>query len=234
MHLVSDYANKKGYRLNREFFNEKVKEFKVELYDNCIPCLKELKKFTKKKDFKDLDVNINHFIITAGLQDLASAFFKDKEIIRQVFGCKYQVEVYNSFDEAYRLWGKINMSWPNASTFGPRYNVLHPVTKKPVKIPGRGWRWKEETFNAASGRIDDEYKDIVQLHDGSFRCGRMWFSQDENTQPSSITYLDEVNSFLLRSILSTKSDGGNEIEGLFNGKSYFSYPKPTNLFKNTL
>lgn len=36
---------------------------------------------------------------------------------------------------------------------------------------------------------------------------------------------------LLRSILSFKSDGGVELEGLFEGKSYFSYPKPTSLLQ---
>jgi adenine-specific DNA-methyltransferase len=53
------------------------------------------------------------------------------------------ITLYNSLDDEYRLWGKINMSWPNADTFGPTYEVLHPITKKPVNIPDRGWRWKE-------------------------------------------------------------------------------------------
>ncbi|MCK4945073.1 MAG: site-specific DNA-methyltransferase [Alphaproteobacteria bacterium] len=139
------------------------------------------------------------------------------------------ITLYNSMDEDYRLWGKINMSWPNANTFGTTYEVLHPITNKPVKIPDRGWRWKEETFDDASKRVDGKYKNIVPLHDGSFMCGKIWFAKDENTQPSSITYLDEVKSFLLRSILSMKSDGGVEVENLFDGKSYFSYPKPTSL-----
>ena len=59
------------------------------------------------------------------------------------------ITLYNSLTEDYQLWGKINMSWPNADTFGPKYNVYHPRTKKPVKIPDRGWRWKEDTFNEA-------------------------------------------------------------------------------------
>lgn len=141
------------------------------------------------------------------------------------------ITLYNSLDENYRLWGKINMSWPNADTFGPDYEVLHPKTKVPVKVPDRGWRWKKDTFDEAANRVNGEYADVKQLHDGSFVCGKIWFSKDENTQPSSITYLDEVNTFLLRSILSTKSDGGVEVERLFEGKSYFSYPKPTNLLK---
>ena len=66
------------------------------------------------------------------------------------------ITLYDSLDNNYRLWGKINMSWPNANTFGPRYQVLHPKTQKPVKIPDRGWRWKEETFNG--GRAEEGWK----------------------------------------------------------------------------
>lgn len=141
------------------------------------------------------------------------------------------ITLYNSFDENYRLWGKINMSWPNANTFGPRYEVPHPITGNPVAIPDRGWRWKKETFWEAANFKDGEYQDIVRLHDGSSICGRIWFSKNETTQPSSITYLDDVNTFLLRSVLSLKSDGGIEVENIFEGKSYFSYPKPTSLLK---
>jgi len=141
------------------------------------------------------------------------------------------ITLYNSLDEKYRLWGKINMSWPNANTFGPTYEVLHPKTNQPVKIPDRGWRWKEDTFNDAAGRVNGQYSEVKELHDGSYMCGKIWFASDEKTQPSSVTYLDEVNTFLLRSILSTKSDGGVEVEKLFEGKSFFSYPKPTSLIK---
>lgn len=141
------------------------------------------------------------------------------------------ITLYNSLSSDYRLWGKINMSWPNANTFGPTYEVMHPITKNAVKIPDRGWRWKIETFNDAAGIIDGEYQNITELHDGSYMCGRIWFSKDEKIQPSSITYFDEVESFLLRSILSSKSDGGIELEKIFEGKSFFSYPKPSSLLQ---
>jgi adenine-specific DNA-methyltransferase len=141
------------------------------------------------------------------------------------------ITLYNAFDENYRLWGKINMSWPNANTFGPRYEVPHPVTGNPVAIPDRGWRWKKETFWEAAKFKDGKYESVVKLHDGSLMCGRIWFAKNESTQPSSITYLDDVNTFLLRSILSLKSDGGIEVENIFEGKNYFSYPKPTSLLK---
>jgi len=141
------------------------------------------------------------------------------------------ITLYNSFDHEYRLWGKINMSWPNANTFGPDYEVKHPKTDRPVRIPDRGWRWKEDTFNEAAKRVNGKYTEVVELPDGSFMCGKIWFSAKDDQQPSSVTYLDEVNTFLLRSILSTKSDGGMEVERLFSGKSYFSYPKSTSLLK---
>lgn len=139
------------------------------------------------------------------------------------------ITLYNSLDQNYELWGKINMSWPNANTFGPRYDVIHPTLQQPVKVPERGWRWKEDTFKQEMG-----YDNIIQLHDGSFMCGQIWFAKDLNTQPSSIKYLREVDSMLLRTILSTKSDGGIETENLFQNKSIFSYPKPTALIKTLI
>lgn len=141
------------------------------------------------------------------------------------------ITLYNSFDENFKLWGKINMSWPNSDTFGPKYVVLHPKTNKPVKVPDRGWRWKEDTFNEAAQIKNGKYQNIKKLHNGTFMCGRIWFDKDEKIQPSSINYLEEVDTFLLRSIISLKSDGGIELEDLFEGKSYFSYPKPSELLK---
>src|SRR5690606_13407842 len=68
------------------------------------------------------------------------------------------ITLYNSFSNDYRIWGKINMSWPNADTFGPTYDVIHPKTNKVVKVPDRGWRWKLETFEEASGIEEGKYK----------------------------------------------------------------------------
>lgn len=160
---------------------------------------------------------------------------KDAEYeIRRLYkkkGYDRGVTLYNSLDNNYKLWGKINMSWPNANTFGPTYEIKHPKTNKVVKVPDRGWRWKIETFNETANVVNGQYQNTRELHDGSFVCGRIWFDKDENTQPSSITYLDEVEYFLLRSNISLKSDGGIEVERLFEGKSYFSYPKPISLIK---
>lgn len=130
----------------------------------------------------------------------------------KVKGYDRGITLYNSLDDNYEPWGKINMSWPNADTFGPRYDVLHPITKKPTKVPDRGWRWSEATFNE-----NVDFNNIVPRYDGSYVCGNIWFAKDENTQPSSIKYLRDVGRMLLRSIISLKSDGGIEVEKIFEG-----------------
>lgn len=144
------------------------------------------------------------------------------------------ITLYNNLDDNYELWGKINLSWPNANTVGDKYDVKHPLTGENVKVPERGWRWVERTFDKESGRVNGEYTDVQVLHDGSVRTKNIWFARDENTQPSSIKYLKDVEYFLLRSIISLKSDGGQELERIFGKKSVFPYPKPTSLIKTLL
>ncbi len=170
------------------------------------------------------------------IADLRAAlveYFKNEaeKEIRKLYnkkGYNRGITLYNSLDKNYELWGKINVSWPNGQTVGPKYDVLHPITKKPTRVPDRGWRWKKETF-------DDllNYENIELLHDETYICGEIWFDRDENTQPSLVKYLKDVETLLLRSIISLKSDGGLEVEELLGGKNIMSYPKPTELM-NTL
>ena len=136
------------------------------------------------------------------------------------------ITLYNSLDENYEPWGKINMSWPNSDTFGEKYDIIHPITNKVTKKPERGWRWSKDTFEEHLN-----YEKIIKLHDGSYICGDIWFANDENTQPSSVKYLKDVKNMLLRTIISLKSDGGNDLEILFGKKSYFSNPKPIKLIE---
>lgn len=188
--------------------------------------------FTMPKDgLEELDE------LLARLRRSAQPLAESEAAVRALYkkqGYDRGITLYNSLDNDYRLWGKINMSWPNGDTFGPRYEVLHPGTGRPVKIPDRGWRWKQSTFDEAALRKEGKYSHVEQLHDGSYRCGRIWFAATDDQQPSSVTYLDEVNRLLLRSVLSLKSDGGLEVEGLLGGKTYFSYPKPTSLLRTLL
>ena len=138
------------------------------------------------------------------------------------------ITLYCELDPTFEIWGKINMSWPNAKTVGPRYEIINPVTKKPCPVPKKGWRWKEATFRSAEND-GPEFK----LPDGSMMKGRIWYANNENTQPSSIKYLKEVECFLLRSIISLKSDGSLSLEKL-KLKDHVHHPKPIKLIEDLL
>lgn len=154
-------------------------------------------------------------------QQLLKAYYKENDFPRAI-------TLYNNVDNNYQIFGKINMSWPNASTFGPRYDVIHPEVQQPVKVPDRGWRWRVETLEEA---MQGEYQ---KLEDGSYLKGKIWFAKDEKTQVSSINYLKDTNRMLLRSIISLKSDGSLELEKLNFKKNDFAYAKPVTLAKELL
>lgn len=135
------------------------------------------------------------------------------------------ITLYCELDPNYEIWGKINMSWPNAKTQGPRYDVINPATNQISPVPNRGWRWKEDTLREAE-KNGDEYL----LPDGSVMKGRIWYSKNIKTQPSSVTYLKDVESFLLRSIISLKSDGSIQLDNL-GLSGTVDYPKPPKLME---
>lgn len=60
---------------------------------------------------------------------------------------------YNRVDEN-GIFFADNISWPGGG--GPKYNILHPITNKPVKIPSRGWLTNEKTMKEwiAQGRVE--------------------------------------------------------------------------------
>lgn len=56
---------------------------------------------------------------------------------------------YKQVDK-YGPWRDRDISWPGGD--GPRYDVIHPTTKKPCKVPEAGWRFS--TFEAMQRQID--------------------------------------------------------------------------------
>lgn len=52
--------------------------------------------------------------------------------------------------DAHGPWRDDNISWPGGD--GPRYDVLHPVTGQPCKVPERGWVFS--TWSEMKRRID--------------------------------------------------------------------------------
>jgi adenine-specific DNA-methyltransferase len=99
-----------------------------------------------------------------------------------------------------------NINWPGGD--GPDYDILHPVTKEPVKKPISGWRY---------ATAEDFWK---RYNDGYIK-----FGADESTVPSTITYLFEKNEEVLPSVFySYAQTAAQEFDSLF-GKRVFDNPK---------
>ena len=74
-----------------------------------------------------------------------------------------------------------NISWPGGG--GPRYDVIHPVTGKPCKVPSRGW----------------VYPNIERMQE-EIRRGRVVFGKDHTVTPKIRTNLFEQNTEVMRSV----------------------------------
>ncbi len=114
-----------------------------------------------------------------------------------------------------RLYRKDNISWPGGG--GPRYDVLHPVTGKPVKIPGSGWRY-------SSPERMQEMIDVGRIHWGS----------DHNDYINKKSYLDEVEGMVPSSVFEQKRTGANTAFKQVMGDKRFAFPKDTNILARWL
>ena len=99
-----------------------------------------------------------------------------------------------------------NISWPGGG--GPTYEVLHPVTGKPCKVPSRGWVYPTKK------RFDERVEG-----------GRVVFGSDELTQPRIITYLFESEGLVMGSVhYSYAQTAAVDFKELMGGK-IFDNPK---------
>ncbi|MFN3712677.1 MAG: site-specific DNA-methyltransferase [Alcanivoracaceae bacterium] len=78
-----------------------------------------------------------------------------------------------------------DISWPGGG--GPKYEVLHPATGKPVKVPARGWMTPDKT------KMTDWVKDD-RVHFGddeaSVPCIKKYLTDSEFQTPYSVFYQD--------------------------------------------
>jgi adenine-specific DNA-methyltransferase len=99
-----------------------------------------------------------------------------------------------------------NISWPGGS--GPKYEVIHPITKKPCKVPDGGWRYsKPERF----------WQEVD--------AGKVVFGEDEKTLPRQCRYLFESEGQVMTSVhFSYAQTSAMEFEKLMGAK-VFENPK---------
>ncbi len=91
MFSLSRMAAKKKIPLNSEFFREFVLPH-IQLFPKVLEFLTAIKNIQKQTEFLDLELEIHHFIVSAGLKDLIQQVFPDR-LVTHTFGCRYSVAV---------------------------------------------------------------------------------------------------------------------------------------------
>jgi len=100
-----------------------------------------------------------------------------------------------------------NISWPGGG--GPKYEVIHPITKKPCKVPDAGWRFPTPE------RMKEE-----------ILAGRVVFGEDETTLPRIRRNLFESDKEVMRSVhFSYAQTATVEFNKIFDNKRVFENPK---------
>jgi len=100
-----------------------------------------------------------------------------------------------------------NINWPGGG--GPDYEILHPTTGKPCKLPISGWRYP------TAERFWEMY-----------RKGRIVFGPDDTTVPSVRTNLFDSKTQAIPSVLFSYAQiATQEFQKLFDSKKPFDNPK---------
>ncbi|MBC9812193.1 site-specific DNA-methyltransferase [Crocinitomicaceae bacterium CZZ-1] len=112
---------------------------------------------------------------------------------------------YSSVD-AKGIYFPDNISWPGGG--GPKYEVLHPKTKKPVSIPSRGWLY---------GSIE-RMQEIIDE-------GKVQFGEDEKSVPTLKAYLKEREYEVPYSVFYVDGRASSKRLRQLMGGDYFDHPK---------
>ncbi len=107
-----------------------------------------------------------------------------------------------------------NISWPGGG--GPKYEVLHPVTYKPVKVPSRGWLTNEKTM-----------KEWIEQ-------GRVEFGKDENGVPTLKSYLKDREYTVPYSVFYKDGRAASKRLATLMGDKVFENPKDEEIIERLI
>jgi adenine-specific DNA-methyltransferase len=148
---------------------------------------------------------------TASINEIKKRFKKFALDNKAALGDLYR---YRHVDERGPYAARRNMDNPGKP--GHKYDVIHPVTKKPCAMPFWGWRFTEATM-----------KELI-------RDDRIIFGKDEKKIPELKVFLKDVE-FPLRSVIQLDSrKGSNDLERLFGRRDVFKNPKPVELIETLI
>ena len=180
MYKLAEFANKFKLSLDKEcdrrFLLLCTK--RIKLYRNALPFLQKVKVLSEKSIFKKNNIQIHHFIITAGLEDLITLFFESKgeeNLIRKVFGCQYHSEVYEEvYGENRRRIENIpiycmDKTTKTRSLFEINKGCFIPKLKRDVDTliqPGKEWCPFENMIYIGDGETDIPAFSLVKSRKG--------------------------------------------------------------------
>lgn len=97
---------------------------------------------------------------------------------------------------------------------GGRFDIIHPISNKPCKVPEGGWRFNEKTKNELLAE------------------NRIMFGEDETTVPNKKTYLAETEFEVPSSVFYRDARGAKKrLKKLFGGADVFAFPKDEEVIK---
>jgi adenine-specific DNA-methyltransferase len=100
----------------------------------------------------------------------------------------------------------------------PRYDIPHPKTGKPCKMPSTGWRWEEDTTLAALAMVPP----------------RIHFGKTHATIPCRKSYLFEIDEEPLQSVFYKDGRAATlQVEGIL-GPGAFQFPKDVDVLSEIL
>ncbi len=120
---------------------------------------------------------------------------------------------YNKVDD-YGIFFASDISWPGGG--GPKYEVLHPVTHKPVRIPSRGWITNKETMQHW---IEE---------------GRVNFGADESFVPTIKSYLEEHEYGVPYSVFYQDGRTASKRLAVLMGDKVFENPKDEDIIQRII
>lgn len=97
MYALSRLAFNKKVPLNTEFFRTFVAP-EIKLFANVPTFLRKLKDLQDGAAFCAVDLEIHHFVVSAGLKDLVELVFPEN-LITWTFGCRYTVVAYEGHED---------------------------------------------------------------------------------------------------------------------------------------
>lgn len=112
---------------------------------------------------------------------------------------------YSLIDDQGRVFSEADPGFPNGQ--GPRYEVLHPVTGQPCRVPENGWRFAEDVF-------------MQMIADGD-----VYFRPDHTALPRPKTFLFEQLNEKAESVFYASRKGAASYLTKLFGDKRFPYPK---------